>query len=210
MPGETIFIVEDDDAARESLEALLETAGYRTVAFASGTAFLDSLGEVSGACVVLDMKMPEMDGLEVQRHLNDSGALLPVVFVTGHGDVTMAVRAMHAGANDFIEKPIGRARLLESVARAIDAGRIVRREEEEKSGIMMRIERLTTRERDVLEQLVMGRSNKVAARRLGISYRTIEIYRKNVITKMGAQSLSHLVRMAIVAGFDPAADQRGC
>ena len=198
MSGELIFIVEDDDAARESLEALVETAGYQSVAFESGSAFLDSLRSVSGACVVLDIKMPEMDGLEVQRRLNDSGTLLPVVFVTGHGDVTMAVRAMHAGAIDFIEKPIGRDRLLKSVARAIDVGRNVRREEEEKSWIMARIDRLTTRERDVLEQLVMGRSNKVAARRLGISYRTIEIYRRNVMMKMGAQSLSHLVRMAIV------------
>lgn len=208
MPSEPIFVVEDDDAARESLEALLETGGYQTVAFASGIAFLDSLRSITGACVVLDIRMPEMDGLEVQRRLNDAGTLLPVVFVTGHGDVTMAVRAMHAGAIDFIEKPIGRDRLLESVARAIDVGRNVRREEEEKSVIMARMDRLTTRERDVLDQLVMGRPNKVAARRLGISYRTVEIYRKNVMTKMGAQSLSHLVRVAIVAGLDPADDQR--
>jgi len=208
MSGELIFIVEDDDAARESLQALLETAGYQSVAFASGIAFLDSLSSSSGACVVLDIRMPEMDGLEVQQRLNDSGTLLPVVFITGHGDVTMAVRAMHAGAIDFIEKPVGRDRLLESVARAIDVGRSVRREEEEKSGIMARIGRLTARERDVLDQLVMGRPNKVAARRLGISYRTIEIYRKNVMQKMGAQSLSHLVRMAIVAGLDPADGER--
>ena len=209
MPSEPIFIVEDDDAARESLQALLETAGYQSVAFASGTAFLDSLRSVSGACVVLDIRMSEMDGLEVQRRLNDSGTLLPVVFVTGHGDVTMAVRAMHAGAIDFIEKPVGRDRLLESVARAIDVGRSVRRDEEEKSGVIARIDRLTARERDVLDQLVMGRPNKVAARRLGISYRTIEIYRKNVMQKMGAQNLSHLVRMAIVAGLDSADDPRG-
>ena len=206
MPGDLIFVVEDDDAARESLEALLETAGYRTAAFASGTAFLDSLASTPGVCVVLDMKMPGMDGLEVQRRLNDSGALLPVIFVTGHGDVAMAVQAMHAGAIEFIEKPVGRDRLLGSVARAIDISTSVRRDEEEKSEIVARVDRLTARERDVLEQLVAGQPNKVAARHLGISHRTVEIYRRNVMMKMGAQSLSHLVRMAIVAGFDPADD----
>ncbi len=198
--------VEDDDAARESIEALLETAGYRTAAFASGTAFLDSLGSAAGACVVLDIKTTEMDGLEVQRRLSDSGALLPVILVTGHGDVAMAVQAMKAGAIDFIEKPIGRDRLLGSVARAIDAGRNVRRACEEKSEVVARMDHLTARERDVLGQLVIGQPNKVAARHLGISHRTIEVYRKNVMTKMGARSLSHLVRMAIVAGVDPADD----
>ena len=202
MPGERVFIVEDDEAARESLVALLDSAGYRTAAFASGVEFLDVLESASGACVVLDVKMPEMDGLQVQRRLQESGALLPVVFVTGHGDVAMAVQAMHAGAVDFIEKPIARDRLLASVARAIDAGRDVRREEEESSEIRARIARLSARERDVLGQLVAGNPNKVTARHLGISYRTVEVYRRNLMTKMGAQNLSHLVRMAIVAGFD--------
>lgn len=206
MTGELVFVVEDDDAARESIEALLETAGYRTAAFASGATFLDSLGSAAGACVVLDIKMPVMDGLEVQRRLNDSGASLPVIFVTGHGDVALAVQAMRAGAMDFIEKPIGRDRLLGSVARAIDWGRNVRRDDEKKSGIVARMERLTGREREILGQLIIGQPNKVAARHLGISHRTVEIYRKNVMTKMGANSLSHLVRMAIVAGFDPADD----
>ena len=204
MQGELVLIVEDDDAARGSLQALLETAGYRTAAFASGIDFLASLESVSGSCVVLDIKMPEMDGLEVQRRLNNSGALLPVILVTGHGDVAMAVQAMRAGAIDFVEKPISRDRLLGSVARAIDAGSKVRREEERKSEIVARIDSLTARERDVLGQLVAGRPNKVAARQLGISHRTIEVYRRNVMSKMGAQSLSHLVRMALVAGFDPA------
>lgn len=204
MRDELVMIVEDDDASRESLQALLETAGYRTAAFSSGPAFLESLGSVPGSCVVLDIKMPQMDGLEVQRRLDDSGALLPVIIVTGHGDVAMAVRAMRAGAIDFIEKPIGRDRLLGSVARAIDVARTVRRDEEKKSEIAARIDSLTARERDVLGQLVIGRPNKVAARHLGISHRTIEVYRRNVMSKMGAQSLSHLVRMAFVAEFDPA------
>lgn len=203
MQRELIFVVEDDEASRESLEALLETAGYRTAAFASGAEFLDSLGSYSGSCVVLDIKMPGMDGLEVQRRLNDSGALLPIVFVTGHGDVPMAVQAMRAGASDFIEKPIGRDHLLGSVARAIDAGRSDLFKEEEKHEIVSRMDSLTARERDVFGQLVNGKPNKAVARHLGISHRTIEVYRKNVMTKMHAQSLAHLVRMAIASGFDP-------
>lgn len=204
MSRELVFVVEDDAAAREALVALLETAGYRTAAFGSGVEFLDAIESRPGACVVLDIKMPGMDGLEVQRRLQASNTLLPVVFVTGHGDVTMAVRAMHAGAMDFIEKPVGRERLLESVARAIDAGKDVRRDEEERSEVQARIARLSTRERDVLGQLVAGNANKVTARHLGISHRTVEVYRRNLMTKMGAQSLSHLIRMAIVAGVDPA------
>lgn len=207
MADEVIFVVEDDDAVRESIEALLETAGYRSAAFASGTAFLQALKMTSGSCVVLDVKMPGMDGLEVQQRLNESDASLPVVFVTGHGDVTMAVKAMRAGAVDFIEKPIYRERLLASVARAVDIGESLLRDEEEKSEVVTRINSLTVRERQVLEQLIAGQSNKEAARHLGISHRTVEIYRRNVMDKTRARSLSHLVRMALIAGIDPVGKQ---
>ena len=206
MADEPIFVVDDDDAVRESLAALLETAGYRTEAYASGTAFLEALDAVAGACVVLDIRMPGPDGLEVQRRLNARGAPLPVVIVTGHGDVAMAVQAMRAGAVDFIEKPVARDRLLESVARAVDAGRSARRDATERAAIAARLETLTAREREVLRQLVIGHSNKVAAHALGISPRTIEIHRRNVMAKLAARSLSHLVRMAIVAGIEPSGD----
>lgn len=203
MADEPIFVVDDDDAVRESLAALLETAGYRTEAYASGTAFLDALDAGAGACVVLDIRMPGPDGLEVQRRLNARGAPLPVVIVTGHGDVAMAVQAMRAGAVDFIEKPVARDRLLESVARAVDAGRDARRDARERAAIAARLETLTAREREVLRQLVIGHPNKVAAHALGISPRTIEIHRRNVMAKLAARSLSHLVRMAIAAGVEP-------
>ena len=206
MPGGLVFVVDDDDAVRTSLQAVLETAGYRTAQFESGIAFLDFPGIGRGACVLLDVKMPGLDGLEVQRRLNDRGVALPVVIVTGHGDIAMAVQAMRAGAADFLEKPVSRKRLLDSVARAVDAGRSARPDRLGRTGIGNRLGTLTTRERQVLEQLVMGRTNKAVAHELGISARTIEVYRRNVMVKMGADSLSHLVRMTLVAGIDPLGD----
>lgn len=207
MSGELIYVVDDDDAVRAALRAMLETAGYRTARFESGVAFLDSLDTVRGACVLLDVKMPELDGLEVQRRLNDRGVTLPVVIVTGHGDIAMAVQAMRAGAVDFLEKPVSRDRLLEAVARAIDIGRNARQDRRERSDIGARLGALTSRERQVLEQLVMGRTSKVVAHDLGISSRTVEVYRRNVMAKMDADSLSHLVRMTLVAGIDPLGDE---
>ena len=194
MSGELILVVDDDDAVRASLQALLETAGYRTARFESGVAFLDSLDTAPGACVLLDVKMPVLDGLEVQRRLNDRGVMLPVIIITGHGDIAMAVQAMRAGAVDFLEKPVSRDRLLEAVARAIESGRDARQDRRERSGIDARLGALTSREREVLEQLVMGRTNKIVAHELGISSRTVEVYRRNVMAKMDADSLSHLVR----------------
>ena len=207
MSGELILVVDDDDAVRASLRALLETAGYRTTLFRSGADFLEFPDAGLGACVVLDVKMPGLDGLEVQRRLNDRGVALPVVILTGHGDIAMAVHAMRAGAVDFLEKPVSRNRLLASVARAIGMGRHARHDQQERSAIDTRLDALTIRERQVLERLVMGRSNKVVAHELEISSRTVEVYRRNVMTKMGADSLSHLVRMALVAGIDPLGDE---
>ena len=207
MSGKMIFVVDDDDAVRASLRALLETVGYRTRLFESGLALLDEPNIDVGACVLLDVKMPGLDGLEVQRRLNDRGVTLPVVILTGHGDIAMAVQAMRAGASDFLEKPVSRDRLLESIARAIDGDGNARLDRREKSVIRTRLGALTTRERQVLEQLVMGRTNKIVAYELGISARTIEVYRRNVMTKMDANSLSHLVRMTLVAGIDPLGDE---
>ena len=142
VSGELIFVVDDDDAVRASLQALLETEGYRTIQFESGIAFLDSLDSGPGACVLLDVKMPGLDGLEVQRRLNDRGVRLPVVIVTGHGDIAMAVQAMRAGAADFLEKPVSRDRLLASVARAIDIRRNARQDQLERSDIGTRPRRI--------------------------------------------------------------------
>ena len=207
MTGDLIYVVDDDEAVRASLRALLETAGYRTRVFESGIALLDDAHIGLGACVVLDVKMPGLDGLEVQRRLNERGVTLPVVILTGHGDIALAVRAMRAGACDFLEKPVSRDRLLESIARAIDADRNGRQDRREQSEVGTRLGALTTRERQVLERLVMGKSNKIVAHELGISARTIEVYRRNVMTKMSANSLSHLVRMTLLAGIDPLGDE---
>ena len=202
MRGEWVHVVDDDDAVCAALAAVLEAAGYRTRRFASGTAFLDAVeAGAGGACVVLDVKMPGLDGLEVQRRLRALSVALPVVMVTGHGDIPMAVQAMREGASDFLEKPVSGDQLRASVARAIAEEREADAGERADAGA--RLEALTPRERDVLEQLVMGRTNKAAARSLGISARTIEVYRRNVMAKMGAQSLSHLVRMTLLAGLDP-------
>ena len=203
MAGELIFLVDDDDAVRTSLHALLETAGYRTAQFGSGTDFLE-LGDIgTGACVLLDVKMPGPDGLEVQRCLNERPETLPVIILTGHGDIAMAVQALRAGAVDFLEKPVSRDVLLKSVARAVDIDRNVRQDQRQRSWIGSRLRGLSKRERQVLERLVLGRTNKFVARELGISARTVEVYRRNVMMKMGAESLSHLVRMTLMAGLNP-------
>ena len=203
MSGELTFLVDDDDAVRASLRALLETAGYRTAGFESGIAFLESPDVALGACVLLDVKMPGLDGLEVQRRLNERGETLPVIILTGHGDIAMAVQAIRAGAADFLEKPVSGKRLLASVLRAIDIDRSVRQEQRTRSEVGTRLRGLTKRERQVLERLVLGRTNKFVARELGVSPRTVEVYRRNVMLKMGADNLSHLVRMTLLAGIDP-------
>ena len=204
MSGEWIHVVDDDAPVRAALAAVLEAAGYRTSQFDSGAAFLEAVHTGAGACVVLDVKMPGLDGLEVQRLLHARGVALPVVMITGHGNIPMAVQAMREGAADFLEKPVSGGQLLASVARAIAGERGAGAAE--RSDIGARLEALTAREREVLEQLVMGRTNKAAARDLGISPRTIEVYRRNVMAKMDAQSLSHLVRMTLLAGLDPLGD----
>ncbi len=201
MAEQTIFIVDDDEAFRTSLAVLLMSAGYSAESYPSGPAFLDACREVEGACVLLDVRMPVMSGLEVQGTLKARRPDLPIIMITGHGDVPMAVRALKSGAVDFIEKPFRDDDLLESIQRAVTMSR---------SGapgvnadIRSRVDRLSPREREVLDLLVIGRPNKIIAYELGISPRTTEIHRARVMEKMGADSLSHLVRMALAAGIDP-------
>ena len=198
-----IFIVDDDESVRDSLQALLDASGYTAGAFESGPAFLSAARDLAKGCVLLDVRMPTMDGLEVQARLRDIRPDMPVVIVTGHGDVPMAVKAMKAGAVDFVEKPFTESTLLECIERALAIAD--RFEEMDRFGEDARasIAKLTPREHDVLEQLVIGRPNKVIAHELGISPRTIEIHRARIMEKMGAQSLPHLVRLALAAGVDP-------
>lgn len=199
----SIFIVDDDASVRDSLQALLDASGYETAEYDSGVAFLDAATDLGKGIVMLDVRMPKMDGLEVQRRLRTVRPDMPVVIVTGHGDVPMAVRAMKAGAVDFIEKPFTESTLLECAERALEM--VERAAQGDTFGETARanVEKLTPREQDVLEQLVIGRPNKVIAYELGISPRTIEIHRARIMEKMGAQSLSHLVRLALAAGIDP-------
>jgi two-component system response regulator FixJ len=204
MTGDlSVFIVDDDEFVRDSLQALLDASGYTTGSYDSGVAFLEVAKDLGKGCVLLDVRMPKMDGLEVQVRLRGLRPDLPVVIITGHGDVPMAVRAMKAGAVDFVEKPFAEGMLLECVERALSMAE--RSEQVDAFGEAARasVDKLTPREHDVLEQLVIGRPNKVIAYELGISPRTIEIHRARIMEKMGADSLSHLVRLALAAGVDP-------
>ena len=201
----TIFIVDDDEAIRDSLRLLLESAGFpRIVAYGSGRGFLDQAAPQPGDCLLLDVRMPDMDGLELQAEIARRGMRLPTVVMTGHGDVPIAVRAMKAGAADFIEKPFADDVLIESVRRALALAAAVDRDSMERGVVRERLETLTAREHEVLEGLVAGRPNKVIAHDLGISPRTVEIHRARVMDKMQARSLSALVRMALAAGIGEA------
>jgi len=194
-----IFVVDDDDDVRDSIRVLLKSAGYTVQDFGSAKSFLaDRAG--TGHCLIADIRMPEMDGLELQREVINRKLGLPIIIITGHGDVPLAVRAMKAGAVDFIEKPFDDETLLTSVKRALDIGSKTRSDAAEVAAAERLLALLTPRERNVLDQLVVGRSNKVAAFELGISPRTIEIHRAHIMDKMNARSLSDLVRIALIAG----------
>jgi two-component system response regulator FixJ len=192
-------VIDDDDDARESLAFLLSTADVPTQTYASARAFLKVAGDAKGV-VVTDVRMPEMDGLELVRALGDMGVTLPVIVMTGHGDVPLAVEAMKAGVSDFIEKPFDDELMLGAIRKALEVSGVSQARDAEKAELQRRIDSLSTRERQVLSGLVAGKANKVIAYDLDISPRTVEIYRAHVMTKMQAQSLSELVRMALVTG----------
>ncbi|HET6521334.1 MAG TPA: response regulator FixJ [Geminicoccaceae bacterium] len=203
-PEPVVFVVDDDEAVRDSLAVMLEAEGFAVEAFAAGRTLLEALapgGRVG--CVVADVRMPDMDGLELLERLMARGGGPPVIIMTGHGDVPMAVRAMKAGAVDFIEKPFTPEIIVDTVQRALESCRRAAAAAEDDRGVSARLEQLTPREREVLERLVIGRPNKVIAHELGISPRTVEIHRARVMEKAGARSLPHLVRMALTAGIGP-------
>jgi two-component system response regulator FixJ len=199
----TIFIVDDDEAVRDSLQILLGTEGYRTAVFGSALDFLDAYTAGQVGCLLADVRMPDMSGLDLQEILAERQLHLPVVIITGHGDVSMAVRAMKAGAVDFIEKPFVDTTILESVRRALSRADRPRGDEALAAEAEARLQALTPREREVLERLVLGRPNKIIAFELNISPRTVEIHRARVMEKMQAESLSHLVRLALAAKVQP-------
>jgi two-component system response regulator FixJ len=201
QPEPVVFVVDDDDAVRESIAFLLKTAGIPVREFDSARPFLDILPEVSSGCVITDVRMPEISGIELLRAVNETKPDLPVIVITGHGDVPLAVEAMKLGAADFFEKPFDDDLLIASVRAALSREADSAKRKAEIAGINDKLNALSNRERQVLEGLVAGKANKVIAFDLGISPRTVEIYRANLMTKMSANSLSDLVRMAMVSGI---------
>lgn len=194
-----VFVIDDDDAARDSLGMLLEASGYAVEMFASARSFLDRVEALPGGCALVDIRMPEMGGLELQAALKERGTDVPIVFVTGHADVPVAVRAMRAGAVDFVEKPFEAEVILGAVERALAHAAARREQSDAATAARARVSQLTDREREVFAQLVEGHPNKVIAANLNISPRTVEIHRSRVMDKTGARSLSDLVRMALAA-----------
>jgi len=196
----TIHLIDDDEDVRKALSFLLGTAGHAVRVYESATTFLERLEGMQPGCIVSDVRMPGIDGLELQRRLAEKGISMPVIVMTGHADVPLAVEAMKLGAVDFIEKPFADTIMLDAIERALskitagaDGSVVVR--------VRSRLEILSERERQVLSGLLAGHPNKTIAYDLGISPRTVEVHRANVMTKMAAGSLSELVRMALSAGF---------
>src|SRR6185437_13597420 len=199
----TVFVVDDEESVRGSLRFLLRSAGLESHAFGSAPEFLAAYDPAQPGCLVLDVRMPGMNGLELQQELNLRGAVIPVIFITGHGDIPMAVEAMQHGAHDFLQKPFRDEDLIERVRRALAKDAEARAALEEHKSIRSRLDSLTPRERQVLTLMARGKPNKIIAHELSVSQRTIEIHRARVMTKSGASSLAELVRMVMDA--DPGA-----
>jgi FixJ family two-component response regulator len=195
-----VHIIDDDDAVRDSLALLLTSVGLLSQQYASATEFLDStLDDSVPGCLILDVRMPGMSGLQLFKELHKRGLSWPVIFMTGHGDVPMAVQAMREGAFDFVQKPFRESELLDRVQQAIAQDRNDRTQDSELAAVQQRLAELTARERDVLDRIVAGQANKVIAIELDISQRTVEQHRARVMRKMKARSLAHLIRMVIQA-----------
>lgn len=211
MPAENaiVYVIDDDEAARQSLDFLLRANDFKVETFESGAEFLKVAPSVKSGVVVTDVRMPEISGMELLRRLRELKIQLPVIVMTGHGDVPLAVEAMKSGAADFLEKPFDDSTLLAAVRTALSRQDGDSRQQAERAGIDERLAALSNREREVLEGLVAGHANKRIAYDLGISPRTVEIYRANLMTKMQAASLSDLVRMALISGILGSASKAG-
>jgi FixJ family two-component response regulator len=204
QPLPTVYVVDDDPSVRKSLARLLRAAGYQAVTFATAAEFLDyRRAHDTPGCLVLDVEMPGSSGLELQGELLDSPSPLPIVFITGHGDIPMSVMAMKAGAVDFLSKPFREEDLLEAISEASASGRRKRAEIAERTAIEERYDSLTPREREVLAMVVRGLPNKQIATKLGIGEKTIKVHRGRVMSKMQARSVAELVRAALKIGIKP-------
>jgi two-component system response regulator FixJ len=195
----TVFVVDDDEAMRESLTWLIESVGLKVESFASADEFLRSYYPGQSGCLLLDVRMPGMSGLELQTHLREQQLTVPVIIITGHGDVPMAVRAMKAGAVDFIEKPFNDEQLLESIRNALAIDDRLRDTQSFKAEVASRLSQLTPRESEVMEMVTAGKSNKEIANLLNVSAKTVEAHRAKVMEKMQASSLAELVRLVLAA-----------
>jgi len=193
----TVYVVEDDEAVRDSLALLLKSDDLNVATYGLATDFLEDWTPESAGCIVLDIRMPGMDGMALQQALNEQNSLLPIIFVTGHGDVPLAVEAMRHGAVDFIEKPYREDILLEKIHEALAQNAEQRESLQQKQAILDRLETLTPREQEIMDRMIAGQANKVIAIELDISQRTVEIHRSRVMHKMGTHSLAHLVRMVM-------------
>lgn len=199
MPNnQVVHVIDDDAAVRQSLAFLLSTAGFAVRVHESAAGFLAALPTTKAGCIVTDVRMPEMDGIELQRRLRMSKVAVPVIVITGHGDVALAVEAMKAGAVDFIEKPFDDEVLVGAIRSALARRAEDAKGEARAAEVRGRLQLLSSREREVMDGLVAGKANKIIAHDLGISPRTVEVYRANLMTKMQADSLSDLVRMVLL------------
>jgi two-component system, LuxR family, response regulator FixJ len=197
----TIHIIDDDAAMRDSLAFLLDVNGYAAKTYETANDFLQDTAAQASSCIISDIRMPGMNGIELVRKLRSAGFRSPVILITGHGDVALAVEAMKAGAADFIEKPFDDIALLDAIRAALDAGLATLGESSGRKEAEARLADLSPRERDVLQGLVAGKINKVIAHDLSISPRTVEVYRANLMAKTGARSMSELMRLALAAGL---------
>jgi len=203
---DTVFIVDDDEGIREGLGMLLETVGQPYELYSSAIEFLEAFDPDRGGCLVLDIRMPRMSGLELQEKLNEQESPLPIIFITGHGDIPMAVDAMRRGALDFIRKPFREQDLLDRINEALqfDAGK--RKKEVDRQELLGKIAALSEREREVFHHVADGEMNKVIAGNLGISQRTVEVHRSQVMKKLGVRTLAQLVRIKIAADLTVSSD----
>lgn len=199
----TVYVVDDDEAVRDSIQLLLQSVDYAVETFDSPLTFLKSAPAIQSGCLVLDVRMPAMSGLELQQRLKQNGVPIPVIFITGHGDVPMAVQAMQAGAFDFLQKPFRDQDLLDRIGEALAWDRNRSRGGRRQDSIRANLKLLSPREREVLDRVVQGQANKVIAADLELSQRTVEIHRARVMEKMQAESLADLVRMMLIIETDP-------
>lgn len=197
MTNHNVYVVDDDQAVRDSLRWLIESVGLKVKTFSNGQELLENFNEAEISCLVLDVRMPGISGLDLQQRLKNMNAKIPVIIVTGHADVPMAIQAMKAGAFDFIEKPYSDQLLLERIQCAIEQDDCFKKQQAVNNEINERIDSLTPREREVMGLVVGGHSNKSIAKELGVSIKTVEVHRGNLMSKMKAQSLSELVRLVM-------------